>query len=48
MTQEGKQTISFDFYNADDAEIKLAVKLEGAITDSSDVLDVEIEKNNCR
>ena len=44
MTQEGKQTISFDFYNADDAENKLAVKLEGAITDSSDVLDVEIEK----
>lgn len=44
MTQEGKKTISFDFYQDSAADIQLAVKLEGTVTQSDDIVDVEIEK----
>lgn len=44
MTQEGKKTISFDFYQDTEADIQLAVKLEGTVTQSDDIVDVEIEK----
>lgn len=44
MTQDGKQFISFDFHQDTDAELKVAVKLEGVVTQSDDIVDVEIEK----
>ena len=44
MTQEGKKTISFDFYQETAADVDLAVKLEGTVTQSDDIVDVEIQK----
>ena len=44
MTQDGKQSISFDFHQDTDAELKIAVKLEGVVSQSDDLVDVEIEK----
>lgn len=44
MTQEGKKTISFDFYQDAATDIQLAVKLEGTVSQNDDIVDVEVEK----
>ena len=44
MSQAGKQTISFDFYQENDTSVQILAKMEGALTDSSEIVDVEVEK----
>jgi len=44
MTQAGKQTISFDFYQENDTSVQVLAKLEGPLADSSEIVDVEVEK----
>ena len=44
MTEEGKQTISFDLHKDTEADLIVAVKLEGIVTQSDDIVDVEVSK----
>ena len=44
MTRPGKKIISFDFYQEDDAAVQVLAKLEGPLADSSEIVDVEVEK----
>ena len=44
MTQDGNQTISFDLHKDTEADLIIAVKLEGTVSQSDDIVDVEISK----
>lgn len=44
MTQDGKSTIAFDFYQATDQSLSILAKLEGTVTSSDGIFDVEVEK----
>ena len=44
MTQDGNQTISFDLHKDTAEDLILAVKLEGTVTQSDDIVDVEVSK----
>ena len=44
MTQAGKQNISLDFYQENANSVQILAKMEGALTDSSEIVDVEVEQ----
>jgi hypothetical protein len=44
MTQDGNQTISFDLHKDTADDLILAVKLEGTVSQSDDIVDVEVSK----
>lgn len=45
MTQDGKKSISFDFYQETDQSLQILVKLEGTLTSSDGIFDVEVEQS---